>query len=408
MKMLVLFLDAFRHDLISEEHTPFLWNLAHEGTFANLNTLAGYHVEYSILAGALPTKHNVWTWYGLDPKHSSYAWTRNFRWFFSKLDKTFLSTPTRAFISYMTMLGRYSTGKTRLMKINQIPLHKLYKFNTTVDKSYIDHRSLPVPTFLDVLRTSGKKYLAYDYPIKSTHQRTTLHTSHGDDIQELENLRRSLRDHYDLRFAHVWNLDSIQHKYGTDSKETRTHLRKLDQAIKKLVTAARTKEPTTVLLFADHGMSYVDKDIDALAVLKPYGNKIEYFIGSTLVNFWTNDEHVKKEVRQKFEALNCYVYDEHNIEEIKIPYTRNIVGDLMIAVKPGYQFYPDYFRKDSHVKAMHGYTHKVPDQDGIFILHGEGVPAKKIKNAQLVDIAPTILKILDLPIPNTVDGIPRV
>ncbi|MEK6940763.1 MAG: alkaline phosphatase family protein [Nanoarchaeota archaeon] len=407
VKVLLLFLDAFRHDLVTRENTPFLYKLSREGIFGNLNTLAGYHVEYSMFSGCLPTKHHVWTWYGLS-KNSDWKWTKPFIPIFLVLDNYSITRKIiRNFISYYSMGLRKLKGKSRFMMVNRIPLTKLWKFQTTVDRSYIDKNPLRVPTLFDVLRKNKKKYLAYDYPTKATHIKTSLYTSHGDDVITLNKLKKSLKKDYDLRFAHVWNLDSLQHKHGTDSNEVRTHLRKLDTAVKELLTEARKKEPTTVMIFADHGMSKVEKTVNPFDVLKNYKGKVECFVGSTLLNIWFKDKTLKKELTEKFERLGCYVYDKNNIKSIKIPYDHEIVGDIMIAVGPGGQFWPDYFRKDAIVKAMHGYTVKTKDQDGIFIVNGPNINKKKLKNVQLVDITPTVLKLFGLDIPKACDGIAR-
>ena len=63
-KTLILFIDAFSFSDLTEERTPFMFKLAKQGAYGPLETIpAGYHIEYSMLAGCLPLKHNIWTWY---------------------------------------------------------------------------------------------------------------------------------------------------------------------------------------------------------------------------------------------------------------------------------------------------------------------------------------------------------
>src|SRR3989344_6541715 len=129
MKTIVLFLDAFRHEDLNEGNCPYLHKLACSGTSGRLSTLAGYHVEYSMLSGYYPLKHNVWIWYYYDEKNSCFRWIRPFRPMFKMLDNTALRNLSRGFISYATMFSRYVNGKTRLLKANEIPIEKLDKFN---------------------------------------------------------------------------------------------------------------------------------------------------------------------------------------------------------------------------------------------------------------------------------------
>ena len=51
---------------------------------------------------------------------------------------------------------------------------------------------------------------------------------------------------------------------------------------------------------------------------------------------------------------------------------------------------------------MHGYNPKINDEmDGIFFAYGSGVKNKKIGKINQIDIAPTILNLLRVKIPNT-------
>ncbi len=46
------------------------------------------------------------------------------------------------------------------------------------------------------------------------------------------------------------------------------------------------------------------------------------------------------------------------------------------------------------------------DLDGILVAHGPGVPAgRRLENAHLIDIAPTVLHLSDVPIPDDMDGV---
>ena len=56
-------------------------------------------------------------------------------------------------------------------------------------------------------------------------------------------------------------------------------------------------------------------------------------------------------------------------------------------------------------KRMHGYTPKINDEmDGIFFAYGSGVRNKKIGKIDQIDIAPTILNILRVKIPEYMTG----
>jgi len=402
MKTIVLFLDAFRFDDLTRENCPYIYNLAETGISSRIKTLAGYHVEYSMLSGYYPLKHNVWTWYYYDTKNSCFKWIKPLKPLFKLLDRTFLRSPIRAFISYSTMFFRYINGKTRFLKVNEIPIDKIENFNISVDKFYTDKNSLNVPTLFDTLRNNGKNYFALEYPWVATNRGMKLAFFKSHDKSNFKLLKKMLKEDYDIFYCHIWNLDSLQHKYGIKSKEALSHMKDIDDNVRGLVDHAKNIDDVNVVIFSDHGMTPVKETINALEVIKDYD--AEYFLGSTMVQLWLNDKSKSNEIRQRFLKLNCLVYDEKNISELHIPFNRPYTGDMLIAAKPGCQFYPDFFRKDKNAMAMHGYVTKNEDLDGIFIVNGNGAKRVIIKDSSLVDIVPTILKIINIKTKERYDG----
>ena len=407
MKTIVLFLDAFRHEDLNEGNCPYLHKLACSGTSGRLSTLAGYHVEYSMLSGYYPLRHNVWIWYYYDEKNSCFSWARPLKPLLNVMDKTLLRNISRNFISYTTMLIRLLYGKTRFLKVNEIPIDKISKFDVSVDKFYTDKNSLNVPTLFDTLRENNVKYFALEYPWISTNKAMKLAFFKKDDLSNFKALKRAAARNYDLIYCHIWNLDSLQHKYGIKSKEAVSHIKFIDESVEDLVECAKKRDDKlNIIIFSDHGMTPVNRTIDALSIIKDYD--AEYFLGSTMVQVWLKDISRKNDIRDKFLKAGCLVYDEKNIKELKIPYKREFVGDLLIAAKPGCQFYPDFFRKDKNALAMHGYAVKNRDLDGIFIVNGPNIKKGVMTGASLVDIVPTILKIISVKSSEKYDGKARV
>jgi len=408
MAGLMLFLDAFRHSYLTEKNTPFIYSLAENGISTNLNTLPGYHVEYSILSGAYPTKHNVWAWFYLNQEKAPFRWVKAMQPLFSPIDKTGFKKYLRNFITYYTCFMRYASGKTRLLKINELPLDKVHLFDITVDRSYVDKDSLNVPTLFDVLRQNNKKYIASEWPVIGTHEKTYVKTSGSSDREKFEFLKNTINKDYDFRFCHFWNLDSLMHMYGINHPKVKEHLRALDNWVEELVTSLRKKEPTLVSIFSDHGMVEVQNTVNVIKHLKSSGiPEKDYIIfpDSTMTRIWLKNQGQKQNLVSALQELKSgKIYDKQNIHELHIPYVREYVGDILFMVNPGLQISPNFFQAGEVAKAMHGYSIHNPELDGIFIMNGPGINASKYKDAKLVDVCPSTLNAIGITPPSSCDG----
>jgi len=405
MKTLILFLDAISATDFNEKNFPFLYKLAKEGAYGSTEIIPScYHTEYSMFSGCLPIKHNVWTWYFLKENNSSFSKIKYILPIAKIFDRIKITKEiNRKLIDIYLNLGRILQGKTRFLKTYKIPLELIPYFEISVDKSYVDHNPLPVPTLFDIFRREGIKYSALDYPTISTNKRTSFYWG-KNDLNQLNRVKKLLRKN-SVVYAHVWDLDAIEHKYGLHSKEALEHIKKLDNKVKEIVLTY--KEELRVIIFSDHGGCNVKKTKNILPIIKKYSER--YFMGSTDVQIWLKNLSQKEELKKILKEEDYLVYDEKNIEkELSIPYNRNFVGDLMVAVKPEEQLYPDFFRDTDKVASMHGYTKKTEELKGIFILNGFNVKTKNIKGMKLYDIMPTILAAMKIKIPGGCDGKSRV
>ena len=399
-KTLILFIDAFSFSDLKKENVPFIFSKAENGYYGRLKTIpAGYHIEYSMLSGCLPLKHNVWSWYYM--KKGSFSRIKYIKPILKFLEKSGFKNFARNIADVYINLIRFLQGKNRFLKTNKIPFDLLEKFEITVDKMHFDHNPLPVPTLFDILRKNRIKYVGMEFPVFSNNKKTGFYFTKDESKQIRKAI--NLLDKYDVVYLHVWNLDGIEHKYGLHSKEALKYLRLIDKELEKEISG----KDINLIIFSDHGGCEVIRTRNIKEIFKNYD--ADYFIGSTMAQIWFRkpDKKIKEELKKELKNKGYLVYDESNIKkELFIPYRREFVGDLMAAVKPHEQIYPDFFRENDKVKSMHGYTEKVPELDGVFVMNGFG--KGKIKEMSLYDIAPTILKAMKINIPRIWDGKARV
>jgi len=402
MKTLMLFIDAFSFSDLKKENCPFIYKLAKEGVYGPLKTIpAGYHIEYSMVSGCLPLKHNVWAWYYMNP-NGSFSKIKYVKPLLNLFEKLNMKKTERTFIDFYVNFIRLLEGKTRFLKSNKIPIDILKKFEISVDKMHFEHNPLPVPTMFDIFREKGIKYVGMEFPIISDNKRTGFYFTKGD-FKELKKAEGKLKK-YDIVYLHIWSLDALEHKYGLHSKEALDYLKNVDEQVREIVE--RNKD-MRIIIFSDHGGVNVTKTKDILPIIKKYD--CDYFLGSTSAQIWLKNPAEKEKLEEELRKEKYLIYDEKNIaKELFIPYKREFVGDVMVYVKPREQIYPDFFRDTARVKSMHGYSEKVPELSGVFIMNKFGIKNKEIRGMRLYDIAPTILSAMKIEIPKIWDGEARV
>lgn len=215
-----------------------------------------------------------------------------------------------------------------------------------------------------------------------------------------------------LLFVHLIQVDDAQHKYGRDAKEVKEALQRMDKNIAKIVKAA--PEGTIFAIVGDHGFFDVDREVAPNTLLAEAGlieledRKVKSWkaIGHTQTGsmaVYAKDEGAAKRAKEVLEAgavvdgkRHFTVIDRKRLDElgynpsaafaIEAEEGVALIGAAsgkLLAGKPG-------------SKGQHGYLPTHPKLHTGFILSGGGIRATAIEKMRLVDIAPTIAKILGI------------
>ena len=78
-RLLVLFIDAFRYDYLSEERTPFLYSMSKNGFCAPLTPILGYSdvIDATIFTSVYPEDHGYWIMHKYSPENSPFRASRS-------------------------------------------------------------------------------------------------------------------------------------------------------------------------------------------------------------------------------------------------------------------------------------------------------------------------------------------
>jgi hypothetical protein len=137
-----------------------------------------------------------------------------------------------------------------------------------------------------------------------------------------------------------------------------------------------------------------------------FGKDYVMFLDSPSARFWFMNEKAEKLIENVLSEIHDgKILTEKEYKDYKIRFKHNKYWDLIFLVNPGVLVFPNFFQREFPVKGMHGYQPSYKDNMGVFLAHLSGErKIKKVDTVHMVDIFPTVLNIMDLPIPPTSEG----
>ena len=161
-----------------------------------------------------------------------------------------------------------------------------------------------------------------------------------------------------------------------------------------------------ILVIGDHGMMEVKQHIDILSELKKLSVTLEkdflVFLDSTMARFWFFSERAEDLITDMLDDLEGgHIISQQEKDKYHLNYSHNKFGDIIFLVDPGVLIFPNFYQNRKPVKGMHGYAPETPEQQSALLIHSSKVkePKKFEKPADMRRVFPTLLDLLDLPIP---------
>lgn len=384
MKTVFLYVDGMRYDYV--QHMPFLKKLSKSSITSSISLEPLHQFEFPIFTSQHQNNQNLWAWFYLNEKDSPFKWTKYFP----------VKYLNRELITYASALLAYLKGETRFVKIANIPLDKAPLFSAMATRSFVDANPAPNPTLFDVLRKNKVRYLAYEWPLKTTNHLTMLNPLYRSDKAITNYVIRNIKKK-DFVFAHTVKLDNMMHHEGVNSEKVIAHLKTIDQDIERLYNEIK-KYNYTLIICSDHGMVPITKTLD---VMQHINKEDIAFPDSTSVRIWTKNP---KELAKKLSTLPGKVYTKETMKQIPLKYDRPYTSDVLFIANAGIQILPNYFDGNNRVKAMHGYHDKTKDLHAFFLIKSTNKLKKVKKEMTLVDICPTILEAMNIKQPKVWKG----
>ena len=213
------------------------------------------------------------------------------------------------------------------------------------------------------------------------------------------------------RLITAWfhGADHQGHRYGPSDDAVGKALRAQDRALQVLVDGLEERSAfanTTLLLVSDHGMVEVEKRVDLIAALDDANVYGEVLGGGGFATVWADGDRARAERIARIAravGLDAYLRGQAPAE---LGADAPRFGDVVVLAPPG----TSIARSTSlarFVRGMHGYRSDVPSMGAIFITAGRGAhPGTKLGRIRNLDVAPTVLALLGIPVPEWMEGSP--
>jgi predicted AlkP superfamily pyrophosphatase or phosphodiesterase len=222
----------------------------------------------------------------------------------------------------------------------------------------------------------------------------------------------------DLQFVHLINVDEAQHQNGRDAPEVKEAVRRQDEnvaRIRKGIEDSGLRDKTLLVVVGDHGFTDVSRNINPNALLRDLGyidleeEKVKSWRalarssgGSAAI--YVKDAARVGEVAEAFRKASMYrgeaIYRVIERSELD---TLGFNPDAALALEPekGWAFSgalaPGLVHGLPTVKGNHGQLPSRAELKTGFLAWGAGVrPGAVLGKARLIDVAPTIAKLLGL------------
>lgn len=150
---------------------------------------------------------------------------------------------------------------------------------------------------------------------------------------------------------HFGELDWIGHDHGPDSSLIGKKLKEIDTCIQFIYNYYESNGfNVKIIVFGDHGMVPVEKEINIIKYLQHKGIKISrndiYFIDSNMFRFWSISERKKRRVSILLnKATFGTLLTREKQKELLYYNENNEYGDIIFLTHPGIIFFPSFFEQ---------------------------------------------------------------
>ncbi len=389
----MIWLDAFSSRYVSPEKTPFIFELSQSGFYTTLEPLFAFAgIGVSAFTGTKINTHKVWADYVLSKSARVSPVLKRLLRLCDYLPDDIINQYAR--YAACRMLGR-NPGTPNLIPVEFVDFFKVKERKKLTAEDPIKGMT----TLFDQLRRHQLKYLVLGF-YESVFEE-----------QIVGKVKDAMSEDYRLIMFRLASPDRLGHKHGPDSKELGKKLREIDETVAEIIKrGTNSAPPWSFIFFSDHGMNPVKGHVDLRGILNKLPLKVarDYivFLNSTVASFWLNNDKAKEIIIEELEKIKPgIILDNQKLKELGIDKIGPEYGELLFALREGYVFFPDFYRRRTPPKGMHGYAFSTYDKPPFIICSPDtSYSLNQQSGAEFINVMPTILDLLNLPVPSSCEG----
>ena len=196
--------------------------------------------------------------------------------------------------------------------------------------------------------------------------------------------------------VHLVDCDAMRHKYGVDSPEARAAMERLDARVGRIVKAiekAGLMGETLFCVVSDHGQQDAPKGILLDRELQAACGARAQSLGMGAYIFGSDLDKARQVLEANREAWGVgRIFGEQELRALRAPADVHLAVDAL----PLHCF----IDKPEETRGEHGFSLDCPQAHTLLWLKGPGIKrGQRLSEANLVDIAPTLAKALNLSLP---------
>ena len=340
-------------------------------------------------SGVYPNKHGMWFLWHHSPETSPFQWLK--KWQFLNY---FDCLPLRLGLHMLTARKVKRTAYWGIPRIVNLPLKYWPDIDVTEKKFWDEDGYLePYPTVFEILRANQVPFDAVGL-VKTTWETSRVVAEHNfTDIKP-------------WTYLFIGDTDIISHLYVQESPEAVEKIKALDGIVERVYREFEAKVGDfDCFVFSDHGHVRIEEKINLYEVFQLAGDNLngyKHLLDSNFARFWFRSDFE----RQKVEAIlshlkHGFILSDEDLKRLHVDMGGTQFGELVFYLDAGSAFTWTTFDYGNKQKSMHGYLPDHAECDGIFLSNR---PIAVDGHVELVDILPSTLSLLGLPVPPHVEG----